>query len=209
MNFDFSAFKGINSDMAEQEFKEGYFPGKLLLAMPTLGDPRFHRAVILLCAHDENGAMGLVVNHVMAGVEFSHLVKQLEMTSDIQVAIPAPTVPVLSGGPVENSRGFLLHSAEFKHKDTVAVADAYAITGTIEALRDVATGQGPEKVLFILGYAGWGAGQLEREIQDNAWLVTEPDPAIIFGTAPEQKWEMAVQKLGFSSSMLSRETGRA
>jgi len=115
----------------------------------------------------------------------------------------------MCGGPVETARGFLLHSNEFAHADTLKVDDAIGITGTVEALRDVVRGQGPDKVLFILGYAGWGEGQLEIELQENAWLVVEPDPALIFDSAPEDKWSRAVGKLGFDPSRLSSEAGRA
>lgn len=183
--------------------------GKLLLAMPGLGDPRFHHAVIFMCAHDEKGAMGLVINHVQSGFEFKSLLDQLNITSSIQVDASKLSLPVMAGGPVEGSRGFILHSHDFKQKDTVPVGESYAITGTIEALREIARGQGPDKLLFILGYAGWGPGQLDREIQENSWLVADPDPEIIFHEAPDQKWQMAVQKLGVDPGMLSAQAGHA
>jgi putative transcriptional regulator len=186
-----------------------YLAGKLLIAMPAMGDPRFHRAVIFLCAHDENGAMGLVINHKLAGVQFSELLEQLKVTSDIEVDMKNLSIAVMSGGPVEGSRGFMLHSGEFRQKDTVTIDNVYGITGTIEALKEVATGKGPERLLFILGYAGWGEGQLDTEIQENAWLVADPDPEIIFEALPEDKWERAVQKLGVNPAMLSGAAGRA
>lgn len=183
--------------------------GKLLLAMPGLGDPRFYRAVIFMCAHDEKGAMGLVINHVLPGVEFKSLLDQLNISSDIKIDMRKPSTPVMAGGPVEGSRGFILHSREFRSKDTVSVSDFYSVTGTVEALKAVATGHGPEHMLFILGYAGWGPGQLDQEIQDNSWLVADPDPNLIFHVTPEEKWELAVQKLGVDPAMLSSQTGRA
>lgn len=183
--------------------------GKLLLAMPGLGDPRFFRAVIFMCAHDSKGAMGLVINHVQPGTEFKSLLDQLNIPSAIHVDVARLALPVMTGGPVEGSRGFILHSSDFKQKDTVPVGEAYSITGTIEALKDIARGQGPDNLLFILGYAGWGPGQLDREIQENSWLVADPDPSIIFHTAPEEKWQMAVQKLGVDPGMLSSQAGRA
>ncbi|MCC7305111.1 MAG: YqgE/AlgH family protein [Alphaproteobacteria bacterium] len=197
--------------MTDTEKRNGadYLAGKLLLAMPGMGDPRFHRAVIFMCAHDENGAMGLVINHKLPGMEFKTLLNQLKIVSDIEVDVKNLAVPVMSGGPVEGARGFLLHSAEFRQRDTVKVGKTYGITGTIDALREVARGNGPEHLLFILGYAGWGAGQLEREIQDNAWLTSDPDSEVIFGTVPEKKWEAAVQKLGIDPAMLSGQAGRA
>lgn len=194
--------------MAEKTENSPYLTGKLLLAMPTMGDPRFHKAVIFMCAHDENGAMGLVINHVLPGVEFPQLLEQLGIASDINVNFSS-SVPVMAGGPVESARGFLLHSGDYKRKDTVTIDDAYGVTGTIEALREIARGQGPGKLLFILGYAGWGAGQLDREIQDNSWLVVDADPAIIFHAQADEKWKLAVGKLGIDPAMLSGEAGRA
>jgi putative transcriptional regulator len=143
----------------------------------------------------------------MAGIEFKSLLDQLKINSDIQIDISK--LPVMEGGPVEGSRGFILHSHDFRSKDTVSVGDFYSVTGTIEALKAIATGHGPEHMLFILGYAGWGEGQLDKEIQDNAWLVVDPDPNLIFHAVPEEKWELAVQKLGVDPAMLSSQAGRA
>lgn len=186
-----------------------YLAGKLLIAMPSMGDPRFHRAVIFLCAHDKKGAMGLVINHILPGVEFTELLSQLKINSDITLDMAGLSIPVLSGGPVEGSRGFLLHSEDFKQLDTVTVTQKFGVTGTVEALKAVANGRGPQKLLFILGYAGWGAGQLETEILENAWLVTEPDPEIIFSASPDDKWQLAIQKMGIELAMLASTGGRA
>jgi len=189
--------------------KPEYLAGKLLLAMPMMSDLRFHKAVIFMCAHDENGAMGLVINQKLPDLDFSQLLKQLKITSDIKLDMPQRAVPVLNGGPVENSRGFLLHSSEFKQNDTILINAQCSVTGTLEALKEVAIGKGPNNLLFILGYAGWGAGQLEHEIQDNAWLVTDPDPEIIFTASPDEKWTLAIQKMGINPAMLSGSAGRA
>ncbi len=194
--------------MAEQK-NSNYLTGKLLLAMPQMGDPRFHKAVILICAHDENGAMGLVINRVQPAVKFSQLLEQLSIPSDIEIPDKVPDIPVMCGGPVEAARGFLLHSNDFKQDDTINIDEAFSVTGTIDALKQVAGGKGPENMLFILGYAGWSAEQLEQEIQQNAWLVVDPDHEIIFGDDPEIKWVKAVQKLGVDPAMLSGEAGRA
>lgn len=183
--------------------------GKLLLAMPSIGDPRFHRAVIYICAHDENGAMGLVVNAPVPDVKFQSLLGQLGIESDIEVDAKNLELPVFNGGPVETARGFLLHSNEFKQQDTMQVDEAFSITGTTDALEAVAKGKGPEKALFILGYAGWTPGQLETELQQNAWLVADPDPALIFEGKPQEKWTHAMNKLGLDPAMLSGEMGRA
>lgn len=186
-----------------------YLVGKLLIAMPNMGDPRFHKAVIFMCAHDKNGAMGLVINHTLPGLEFENLLEQLGITSDIEIKLDALSLPVMSGGPVEAARGFLLHSNDFEQNDTVKIDDAYYVTGTIDALKAVAEGDGPDQALFILGYAGWSSGQLDQEIQQNAWLVVDPDPDIIFKTVPDEKWTMAAKKLGIDPAMLSGDAGRA
>ena len=184
-----------------------YLAGKLLIAMPNMGDPRFHRAVIFVCAHDEDGAMGLVINHEMPGIEFQDLLKQIKFESDI--TFDAVDLPVMYGGPVESARGFILHSKDFSRDETMTVGQIYGVTGTVEALRDVAEGQGPKDVLFILGYAGWDAGQLDDEIQQNAWLVVDPDPNLIFNEDAESKWTRAINKLGFDPGMLSGNAGSA
>lgn len=186
-----------------------YLDGKLLLAMPTMGDPRFARAVIFLCAHDENGAMGLVVNHRLPGLDFTELLEQLGITANIKLDLEALNLPVMSGGPVESARGFLLHSSDFSRIDTVQVDSQISVTGTLDALEEMAKGHRPENALFILGYAGWGAGQLDQELQQNAWLVVDPDPAIIFHDKADEKWDMAIAKLGFDPAMLSGQAGRA
>jgi putative transcriptional regulator len=187
-----------------------YLTGKLLLAMPGMGDPRFHRAVIFMCAHDANGAMGLVINHILPGLDFRQLLEQLSLGGQPVTGGPsADRLQVLSGGPVESARGFILHSEDYMQKDTVRIGDQFGVTGTVDALRAIARGDGPKRILFILGYAGWGAGQLDRELQDNAWLVVDPDPKLIFETDPDQKWEMAIRKIGIDPTMLSGVAGRA
>jgi len=189
--------------------QDNHLVGKLLLAMPSMGDPRFHRAVIFICAHDEEGAMGLVINHSMPGIEFNDLMGQLKLESDIRVDFEKLNLDVMYGGPVETARGFLLHSGDFTRADTMMVNKSYGVTGTVDALKDIATGKKPENLMFILGYAGWEAGQLDEEIQNNAWLVVDPDPDLVFGDNPEAKWTQAVNKLGIDPAMLSSVAGRA
>ena len=193
--------------MGQHTDNRHYLTGRLLLAMPAMGDPRFHKAVIYLCAHDENGAMGLVINHTLPGVDLGQLLAQLNIKPD--EIINQVKQPVMSGGPVETARGFVLHSNDFEQSDTIKIDDDFSVTGTIDALRAIAGGHGPQKMLFILGYAGWGQGQLDEEIQQNAWLVADPDPALIFDADAEGKWTRAVQKLGIDPGMLSGEAGRA
>ncbi len=195
--------------MAEDKKDTPYLAGRILLAMPGMGDPRFYRAVIFMCAHDRNGAMGLVVNHVLPGLDLSHLLKQLNIDIDKDATAKSSGKPVLSGGPVESARGFILHSGEFQQGDTVRVSDEFSVTGTVDALKEIATGGGPDKMLFILGYAGWSPGQLDREIQQNAWLVADADPDLVFSLGAEQKWEQAIKKLGIDPAMLSGDAGHA
>jgi len=195
--------------MASAAHENPYLTGKLLLAMPGMGDLRFHKAVIFICAHDVNGAMGLVVNHTLPGLEFNQLLGQLGIPSNIEVNLSDLSVPIMSGGPVEAARGFLLHSGDFSQDDTIRIDELYSVTGTVDALKEVASGKGPEKMLFILGYAGWSPGQLDEEIQNNSWLVVDPDPSLIFDADPEEKWTRAVQKLGIDPGMLSGTAGRA
>ncbi|MBK6896218.1 MAG: YqgE/AlgH family protein [Alphaproteobacteria bacterium] len=188
---------------------DGYLTGKLLIAMPSMGDTRFHRAVIFMCSHDENGAMGLVVNHKLPGVAFHELISQLDIRSDIVIDLKKYQMPVMSGGPVESARGFLLHSPDFRREETVVIDGQFGVTGTVEAVREIFTGKGPDHLLFILGYAGWSAGQLDWEIQQNAWLVTDANPAIIFDKDLDAKWTKAVGQLGFDPGMLSGAAGSA
>ena len=188
---------------------ESYLAGKLLLAMPGMGDSRFYKSVIYVCAHDEEGAMGLVINHPLESVAFDELLEELKITADIEVDLNALEVPVMRGGPVEGARGFLLHSSDFSKPDTVKVDDRIYVTGTLDALKDVAQGAGPARRIFILGYAGWTAGQLDQELQQNAWLVVDADPDLVFSEGAEDKWERAVRKLGIEPSMLSAAGGSA
>lgn len=199
--------KDNSSDHPSQE--SSYLLGKLLLAMPSMNDERFHRSVIFICAHDAHGAMGLVVNHPMDGVVFKDLLKQLDIESDILLNLAALDLPIMRGGPVDGGRGFLLHGSDFAQKETIKLGDDFGVTGTIEAIKAIAQGDGPEELLFILGYAGWSAGQLEQELQHNSWLVADPDPALIFGKDKDDQWSAAVSSLGFDPAMLSVDAGRA
>lgn len=188
---------------------ESSLAGKLLLAMPGMGDTRFYKSVIYLCAHDAEGAMGLVINHPLESVAFDELLEELKITADIEVDLKALHVPVMRGGPVEGARGFLLHSSDFKNPDTVKVDDQIYVTGTLDALKDVAQGGGPERRMFVLGYAGWTAGQLDQELQQNAWLIVDADPDLVFDDGADDKWERAIKKLGINPSMLSAAGGSA
>ena len=183
----------------------GYLTGQLLVAMPTMADPRFERSVIYLCAHSSEGAMGLVVNKLAGSLTFPDLLEQLgidgpEAREDIRVHF---------GGPVETGRGFVLHSAEYLQDSSLQVNDAFALTATVDILRDLAYGSGPRQALLALGYAGWGPGQLDQEIQKNGWLHVEADEILVFDGGLEDKWERAIRKLGFDATMLSGDAGHA
>ncbi len=179
------------------------------MAMPGMGDSRFKKAVIYLCCHDEQGAMGLVLNHVFPGLEFGSLLKQLNIASDISIPNTINSMPVINGGPVETSRGFLLHTKDFNHDDTVHINQDFCLTGTTDALKIVAGGEGPQNMIFTLGYAGWSSGQLDDEMQANAWLSCPATPDIIFNSTPDTMWGKAVDSLGFDPSLLSNQYGQA
>jgi putative transcriptional regulator len=181
--------------------------GQLLLATPVMTDPRFHKSVIFICSHDENGAMGLCINNILPGVAFESMVEHF----NIPLADPKKIaqIPVLGGGPVETARGFVLHQQDFRLSDTIPITDDYSVTGTVDILKAIAKGEGPEPMNFILGYAGWSTGQLERELQENAWLNVEPDNTLLFEVPPEQKWKMGMAKLGIEPAFFSSTAGRA
>lgn len=183
----------------------GYLTGQLLIAMPSMRDARFARTVIFMCAHNQNGAMGLVINRLVGAITFPDLLDQL----GIQKTEDAEEIRVHFGGPVESGRGFVLHSSDYNQDSTLEVDSKVALTATIDILRDIATGSGPRQRLMALGYAGWGPGQLDLEIQDNGWLHVEADDELIFGDDLSNKWERAIGKLGVSVSMLSDEAGHA
>lgn len=182
-----------------------YLEGQLLLAMPNMTDPRFDRAVIFVCSHSREGAMGLVINEPMLALTFQELLEQLE----IDVVEPISDIQVHRGGPVESGRGFVLHSADYAQDSTLVVSQKLALTATVDILRAVAQGQGPKNHLLALGYAGWGEGQIEAEIQQNAWLNANADEEVIFHTELEDKWPRAMAMLGIDISMLSSEAGHA
>lgn len=181
------------------------YTGKFLIAMPGMGDERFEKSVIYICSHTSEGAMGLVINHPAALINFSQLLKELKIPAPATL----PELPIYLGGPVEKGRGFVLHSSEYIKPSTLIVSDTIALTATTEILKAVADDKGPHSHMLILGYTGWGAGQLEREMQDNAWHVSDADDQIIFATANENKWSRAMASMGIDVSMLSSEIGHA
>lgn len=186
---------------------DGFLNGRLLIAMPTMADPRFEKSVILICHHTPETAMGLVVNRAIGGMSFEKLLRQLK------IEVPrgqARDLTVHAGGPVETSRGFVLHSADYSLDEaTLPVTPRIALTATMDVLKALGTGGGPAQAFFALGYAGWGAGQLENELLENAWLIGEPDDEIVFGRALEAKWMQALARLGIDPAMMSDESGHA
>lgn len=180
--------------------------GQLLVAMPQMGDPRFARSVIYLCAHSgEAGAMGLVINKLLGSLTMAELFAQL----DIEAGGIVKARSVHFGGPVEPGRGFVLHTADYREEATLAVAGNIAVTATLEILRAIGRGRGPRQSLFALGYAGWGPGQLDAEIQANGWLSVAADDAIVFDSDHDGKWQRALGKLGVDVSTLSSDVGHA
>ncbi|HXN43463.1 MAG TPA: YqgE/AlgH family protein [Xanthobacteraceae bacterium] len=191
----------------------GYLDGMMLIAMPAMRDERFLRSVIYVCAHSSEGAMGIVVNQPAANINFSDLLVQLEVipAADlIQLPPRAGMVKVLKGGPVETGRGFVLHSADFFiENSTLPIDEGICLTATLDILKAIAKGKGPESAVLALGYAGWAAGQLENEIQENGWLHCPADPELIFGPDTEGKYGKALRKIGIDPGMLSSESGHA
>lgn len=180
--------------------------GKLLLAMPNMGDPRFYKAVILMCTHDANGSMGINLNQLMPNMMLGDLFDELKF--DVQFEYSSH-VPVLMGGPVETSRGFLLHTLDYDSPETIHVNEKFGVSGTIEALKSYAEGKGPKDVIFALGYAGWGKGQLEQEILDNSWLVVDADHELLFNTDISERWDRAMLRHGIDPARLSGSAGHA
>ncbi|MGB0920075.1 MAG: YqgE/AlgH family protein [Alphaproteobacteria bacterium] len=190
----------------EKEPYESSLEGQLLIAMPAMGDPRFERSVIYMCAHGPDGAMGLIINKRADEISFPALLKQLKIKTDPGMSFD---IPVQSGGPVETTRGFVLHSTDYEQSSTLRVSPQIGLTATVDVLRKIAHGRGPEKALLALGYAGWSAGQLEDEITANGWLHGPADPDLLFGADIERKWEKALAQLGIDPLLLSQDAGHA
>ncbi|MEM8787707.1 MAG: YqgE/AlgH family protein [Pseudomonadota bacterium] len=186
--------------------KPTFLTGKLVVAMPSIGDPRFDRAVIFMCDHSAKGAMGLMVNKPADALDFAELLDQL----DIEVEAPHASPPIYFGGPVENGRGFVLHTGDYASDGaTMEVEGGFGMTASQDILRDIAKGEGPRAALLALGYAGWGPGQLEAEFQANGWLSCDADEAIVFATDPSARWSAALARIGIDPRLLSGEGGRA
>lgn len=180
--------------------------GKLLIAMPGMGDPRFEKSVILVCAHSDEGAMGLIVNKTVPDVTFSNLLEHL----NIPRAPEGRDIRVHFGGPVEMGRGFVLHSRDYRGGPaTMRIEGGYGMTATLDVLEALARGEGPHRALLALGYSGWGPGQLEDEIARNDWLTAEAEAALVFAEEDSAKWARALKAMGIDPLTLSAAAGRA
>lgn len=181
--------------------------GKLLIAMPGMSDPRFDHSVVFICAHSDDGAMGLIVNKPTPELKFEDLLKQLKIAPPPQ---DTPTVEVHCGGPVEGGRGFVLHSADYGgNSSTLKVDERFGMTATLDVLEDLSNGTGPHQCFLALGYAGWGPGQLENELQRNGWLTCDAASDLVFEADASRKWQLALASLGIDPMMLSATGGRA
>lgn len=182
-----------------------YLTGQLIIAMPGMRDPRFEKSVIYMCAHNDDGAMGLVVNRALESLTFPDMLEQL----GIDPIGAGAKISVHFGGPVESGRGFVLHSRDYLQEATMVVDHDVAMTATIDILKAIAGGEGPRQSLLALGYAGWGPGQLDTEIKSNGWLHVAADSDLVFGPDQDAKWQRAMDKIGIDPRMLSNDVGHA
>lgn len=189
------------------EKQDGYLGGQLLVAMPRMTDPRFAHSVVFLCAHNADGAMGLVVNKLVESLKFTYILKQMDF--EFESGGIDDRVQVHFGGPVESARGFVLHTPDYMSDATMRVDEGFAVTTTVDVLRSLARGGGPERAMFALGYAGWAPGQLDAEFQNNGWLSVGADSELVFGRDHDEKWRRAIAKVGVDPALLSGEAGHA
>jgi putative transcriptional regulator len=193
------------SGTTERRKDSPYLTGHFLIAMPTMGDPRFEKTVIYMCHHDSKGAMGLIVNRPMSDLKFPDILQQLK----IEVSAPCNKIIVHRGGPVAPAQGFVLHTTDFVRKGSLIVNDTVALSATTDILKAVAAGFGPKRMIMALGYSGWGGGQLDSEIKQNAWLSVAADDDLLFSGANGDKWDRAMAKIGIDPRLLSGTAGHA
>jgi putative transcriptional regulator len=189
----------------------GYLDHQFLVAMPGMKDERFARSVIYVCAHSEEGAMGLIINQVQQ-LMFPDLLVQLGILDEKQaIRLPARTrdLIVRHGGPVDRSRGFVLHSDDYMVESSMPVAEEVCLTATVDILRAISTGHGPRHTLMALGYSGWSAGQLEHEIAENGWLTCPASVDLLFDADIERKYDRILARIGVNPAHLSVEAGHA
>jgi putative transcriptional regulator len=181
-----------------------HLSGQLLLALPGIGDPRFEKAVIAMCAHDENGALGIGIGRTVPGIGLHALLGQLDIERGV-----APDSPLHFGGPVEPQRGFVLHGPDWGGEDTLQVGERWGLTSTLDILRAIADGTGPSRWLVALGYAGWGEGQLDEEMTRHGWFATPGDDDLVFAMSADERWTKAFSGAGIDARLLAPMTGRA
>lgn len=181
-----------------------YLAGRILLAMPGMVDPNFERSVIAMCVHDENGALGVGIGHIRMGIGFHDLLAEVGIDPGV-----SPDCPVHHGGPVEPGRGFVLHSPDWSDPDTIEVPSLGALSASLEVLKAIAEGRGPEKWLMALGYAGWGAGQLDQEMRYHGWFAAAGKPEILFETRADKRWAATWKAEGINPAQLVGRTGTA
>jgi putative transcriptional regulator len=179
--------------------------GQVLIAMPAMADPRFSQTVIYVCAHTSDGAMGIVINHPLSSPSFEDLLRQLK----VDPVPPARQIRLCNGGPIDNARGFVLHTIDWTDTASLRVDDRLALTASLDILKAIANGGGPRHSLLALGYAGWGPGQLDLEMQNNVWLSAPADLDVIFDSDHNTKWQRALAKLHVDPLLLSSSSGRA
>ncbi len=180
---------------------------QFLIAMPSMNDQNFYRTVTLLCQHDENGSLGVIINRRINDLSFTDILEHLGIAPDSMQEGWAN--PVYSGGPVHPELGMVLHEDAGTWESTIGIGEKLGLTTSMDIVQAIAAGHGPEKSLFVLGYAGWGSGQLEYEIQQNAWLCAPADPDIIFETPVDERWESAARQLGIDLNTMTTEAGHA
>jgi putative transcriptional regulator len=181
-----------------------YLSGRLLLAMPGMGDPRFDHAAIAMCVHDENGALGIGVGELREGITLHAMLRELGIEPG-----QAPDLPIHHGGPVETGRGFVLHTPDWSGQGTIEVQPLGALSASLDVLKAIAEGRGPSRYLVALGYAGWGPGQLDGEMTRHGWFAATGRPSILFDTPAQSRWTAAWQAEGIDPANLVGQTGRA
>ena len=181
-----------------------FLTGQLLLAMPGIGDPRFEKAVIAMCVHDEGGALGIGLGRIVPRISFHNLLGQLDIAPGV-----APDVPIHLGGPVEPQRGFILHSLDWGGQESIQVSNRWALSATLDILRAIAEGRGPTRWIAALGYAGWGAGQLEEELCGNGWFATPGSDELLYDCDVGSRWETAFKSAGIDPALLTADFGTA
>ncbi|CCM74704.1 YqgE/AlgH family protein [Rhizobium mesoamericanum] len=191
--------------------ERGFFDGQFLIAMPGMEDRNFARTVIYICAHSDAGAMGFVINRPQ-NLTFTDVLLHLEMIKDEEAIVLPPHArdcPIQTGGPVESGRGFVLHSDDYLCDSSIPVSDDICMTATLDIIRAIFKGKGPKRATMLLGYAGWGAGQLEAEVGNNGWLTCPANEELIFDRSLDDKYERALATMGINAAMLSAEAGHA